>query len=166
MQLSSERSHRSTLPSASPSTDVNVAAWMPVAWNPSLAHELCPGQQGVTCSGSRTLGQRLLCLNAAAQQPCTATLLPPPPPPPPPQTPPDSPCGFVHWAMRHLCHPQILTFICSKSFALTAHSKKISRSKTTDNVFIRCHRCLPRLKLKSSGREPKSACQSSRLLRC
>lgn len=138
MQLSSERSHRSTLPSASPSADVNVAAWMPVAWNPSLAHKLCPGQQGVTCSGSRTLGQRLLCLNAAAQQPC----------PPTPQTPPDSPCGFVHWAMRHLCHPQILTFICSKSFTLTAHSRKIPRSKKTDNFFIRCPRSLPRLKLK------------------
>ena len=60
---------------------------------------------------------------------------------------------------------QILTLMCSKSFALTSHSRKISRGKNLKIFFTRCPGSLPRLKLKSSGRGTKVS-QSSRLHTC
>ena len=124
MQLSSERSLRCILSSANSFADVNVTPWIPVDWYPSLTHNLCPGQQEVNCDGSRILGHRLLCLNTASHQPC-----PTPSPTPPTQTLPHSlwvcPLGY-----------QILSLMCSKSFALTSHCKKISRGKNLKNFFL------------------------------
>lgn len=60
---------------------------------------------------------------------------------------------------------QSLTLMCSKSLALTSHSRKISRGKNLKFFFTRCSGSLPRLKLTSFGRGTKVS-QSSRLHRC